>query len=263
MTFWLKEENPLVKTMQKGNSRLVFLLYICGKQPIKRTYYMTMLINALQKSALFKNIPIDQLDKILQPYQSMLSFQKNEIVALQGDRCSSLMMIAEGSVRCDMTDPTGKMVTIAILKTPDILAPAFIYATQNFFPINITALEPLTVLTINKNNFSRLLQENEKMLTNYLRMISDHTKFLTDKIRFLKFGTIKSKLALFFLEKMNSYGSATFVLSESQQALADLLGVTRPALARTMSEMMDEKLIVVQKKRITVLDPPSLKKLCY
>ncbi|MGC9151822.1 MAG: Crp/Fnr family transcriptional regulator [Microbacter sp.] len=223
---------------------------------------MAMLITSIQKSALFRGFSVEQLQEILQPYQSFTFYQKNDIVALQGDRCSSLMMIAEGSVRCDMTDPTGKMVTIAILKTPDILAPAFIFATQNFFPINITALEPLTILTINKERFSQLLQGNEKMLTNYLRMISDHTKFLTDKIRFLKFGTIKSKLALFFLEKMENNGSSSFLLTESQQALADLFGVTRPALARTIGEMMDENLIAVDKKKITVLNPNMLKQLC-
>lgn len=221
-----------------------------------------MLNNSIQKSALFRDIPFEQLTEILLPHQSFSYFQKNDIVALQGDRCSSLMMITEGSVRCDMTDPTGKMVTIAILKAPDILAPAFIYATHNFFPINITALESLTILTIPKERFSKLLQENEKMLNNYLRMISDHTKFLTDKIRFLKFGTIKSKLALFFLEEMNKNKSTHFLLTESQQALADLLGVTRPALARTIGEMMQEKLIHVEKKQITVLNPIILKQLC-
>ncbi len=221
-----------------------------------------MTTGSLPKNPLFKDIPAEQLEQILMPYQSFTFYEKGDIVALQGDRCSALMMIINGSVRCDMTDPTGKMVTIAILKAPDILAPAFIYASNNFFPINITALTPLTILTIGKESFSRLLQENVKMLDNYLRMISDHTQFLSDKIRFLKFGTIKSKLALFFLEKMRDTGSMQFIITESQQALADLFGVTRPALARTVSEMMDENLITVDKKQIFVLNPLGLKNLC-
>jgi CRP-like cAMP-binding protein len=214
------------------------------------------------KSPLFKDIPPEHLEQILHPYQSFTLYEKGDIIALQGDRCSAFMMITEGEVRCDMTDLAGKMVTIAILKAPDILAPAFIYATNNFFPINITALTPLSILTIGKESFSRLLQENVKMLDNYLRIISDHTQFLSDKIRFLKFGTIKSKLALFFLEKMRDTGSNQFFITESQQALADLFGVTRPALARTISEMVDENLIAVDKKQISVLNFLGLKHLC-
>ncbi len=221
-----------------------------------------MATDILSKSPLFKETPNEYLEQILRPFQSFTSYEKGDIVALQGDRCSALMMITNGSVRCDMTDPAGKMVTIAILKAPDILAPAFIYATNNFFPINITALTPLTILAIGKESFSRLLQENVKMLDNYLRMISDHTQFLSDKIRFLKFGTIKSKLALFFLEKMRNTGSGQFIITESQQALADLFGVTRPALARTISEMVDENLITIDKKQISVLNPSALKHLC-
>ena len=221
-----------------------------------------MTTGSLPKSPLFKDIPTEQLEYLLLPYQSLISYEKGDIVALQGDRCSALMMIIDGSVRCDMTDSAGKMVTIAILKAPDILAPAFIYATNNFFPINITARTPLSILTIGKESFSRLLQENVKMLDNYLRMISDHTQFLSDKIRFLKFGTIKSKLALFFLEKMRDTGSNHFIITESQQALADLFGVTRPALARTISEMVEDMMIAVDKKQISVLNPSGLKHLC-
>jgi len=221
-----------------------------------------MTTNSLPKSPLFKDIPIEQLEYILLPYQSFSSYNKGDIVALQGDRCSALMIITDGSVRCDMTDSAGKIVTIAILKAPDMLAPAFIYATNNLFPINITALTPLSILTIEKESFSRLLQENVKMLDNYLRMISDHTQFLSDKIRFLKFGTIKNKLALFFLEKMRDTGSDHFIISESQQALAELFGVTRPALARTISEMAEEKMIAVDKKQISILNSSGLKHLC-
>lgn len=221
-----------------------------------------MKTDILPQSPLFKDIPIEQLERLLSAQHTFSTYEKGAIVALQGDRCSALMMIAEGSVRCDMIDPTGKIVTIAILKAPDILAPAFIYASNNFFPINITALLPLTVLTIGKESFSKLLQENGKILDNYLRMISDHTQFLTDKIRFLKFGTIKSKLALFFLERIKSAGSTEFTILESQQALSDLFGVTRPALARTISEMIEEHLIAVEKKQISVLNPSALKRLC-
>jgi CRP-like cAMP-binding protein len=221
-----------------------------------------MTTDLLSRSPLFKEIPPMQLEQMLLPYQSLTSYDKGDIVALQGDRCPALMMIADGSVRCDMTDPAGRMVTIAILKAPDILAPAFIYATNNRFPINITALTTLTILTIGKESFSRLLQENLKILDNYLRMISDHTQFLTEKIRFLKFGTIKSKLALFFLEKMRISGGPRFIITESQQGLADLFGVTRPALARTISEMIEEGMITADKKQISVLNPSALKQQC-
>jgi Mn-dependent DtxR family transcriptional regulator len=50
-------------------------------------------------------------------------------------------------------------------------------------------------------------------------------------------------------------------LEETQQELADIFGVARPSLARTFKEMENEGLINIERKKITLLDEPKLKRL--
>ncbi len=230
--------------------------YFC---PSSNTETMKDIAAIVQESPLFNGLSKEDLTEILDGHYKELHYAKGDLVALQGDPCRSLMMILEGTVRSDMTDPAGKLVTIATLTAPDILAPAFIYAARNEFPVDITATADLTLLVIGRESFSKLLQQHIVVLNNFLRMISDQTQFLTQKIRFLQFGTMKKKLASYFVEKLASVPSIEFLMEESQQALADRFGVTRPALARAIGEMVSNGIIHVEKKKITVVNAVALK----
>lgn len=210
---------------------------------------------------LFKGMAKEEVMEVLEGAYKEVRYSKGEIVAIQGDACRAMMMIVEGTVRSDMTDPAGKLVTIATLSAPDILAPAFIYAARNEFPVDITATTDLTLMVIRRESFSKLLQQNITVLNNFLRMISDQTRFLTEKIRFLQFGTMKKKLATHFVEKLAMASGNTFSMDESQQSLADRFGVTRPALARAIGEMVNDGIIRIEKKKITVMHAMALKQM--
>lgn len=222
---------------------------------------MKEIVDIIAENPLFKGVLREETIHLLEGNYKEAVYEKGEVVALQGDACRAMMMILEGSVRSDMTDPAGKLVTIATLSAPDILAPAFIYAARNEFPVNITATTDLRLMVIGRESFSKLLQQNIVILNNFLRMISDQTQFLTQKIRFLQFGTMKKKLAAYFAEKSATSASSTFLMNESQQALADRFGVTRPALARAIGEMVSEGILLIDKKHVTVKNAPALRRL--
>jgi CRP-like cAMP-binding protein len=224
---------------------------------------MEVIIDIVAESPLFKGVNKEQLAEILAGNYKTARYAKGEPVALQGGICRSLMMITEGSVRSDMTDANGKTVTIATLSSPDILAPAFIYAARNEFPVNITAIADLSLIVIGRESFSRLMQQHVIVLNNFLRMISSQTQFLTQKIRFLQFGTMKSKLASYLLRKSTEEGRLSFIIDDSQQWLADTFGVTRPALARAIGEMVNDGLINVDRKKVTILNQAALKILAF
>lgn len=52
-----------------------------------------------------------------------------------------------------------------------------------------------------------------------------------------------------------------FLLDKNQTELAEYFGVARPSLARSISEMIDEGIISVNKKEYTILKLNSIKEL--
>jgi CRP-like cAMP-binding protein len=47
----------------------------------------------------------------------------------------------------------GKQLTIETLKAPQLLAPAFVFSSENRFPVNIEAIEKCEILVISQSAF--------------------------------------------------------------------------------------------------------------
>ena len=207
---------------------------------------------------LFKGIDPDELELLLANNVYSKSYDEGERIVWQGDRCQSLMIVAEGRVRGEMSDPAGRMVTIEDHEAPQAIATAFLYATDNRMPVNIEAISAVEMAFIPKEKFTAMLQQNALLLQNFLTAISNRSKFLSTKIRLLRFGTIQSKLAGYLWEVAAERKSMTFEIEHSQQELADRFGVTRPALARSIGEMVKEGIIASQRNHFTIIDRSRL-----
>ena len=89
---------------------------------------------------------------------------------------------------------------------------------------------------------------------------SNRTQFLTHRLQLLTIKTIKGKIAYFLLEQMQEYGNP-FMLERNQTELADFFNIPRPSLARSLSELVQENAIRIERKKITILDENKLKEL--
>ncbi|MFR3550144.1 MAG: Crp/Fnr family transcriptional regulator [Coprobacter sp.] len=74
----------------------------------------------------------------------------------------------------------------------------------------------------------------------------------------LRFGTIKSKLAGYLLEQMQHNNSSEFDIVHTQQELADIFGVTRPALSRALSQIIETRIINSKNKHFRINDKDKL-----
>ncbi len=180
-------------------------------------------------------------------------FASDQLLAHIGTDCDRLIIVVSGEVRGEMTDRSGKTIKIEDIKSPSPVASAFIFGQQNRFPVNIIANTQVEAVILYRDQLLTLFQSNKVILTNYLTLISNRAQFLTQKIKFLSFGTIRGKLAHYILGKLGT-DLHSFVMDKTQQELADLFGVQRPSLARTLGELQDENIIAIKQKTVTLLD---------
>src|SRR5690606_1988994 len=155
-------------------------------------------------------------------------------------------------VKGEMIDYSGKTIKIEDIEAPRPLASAFLFGKENRFPVTVSANSDVQLMAIPVPEFLKLLQRNTQILINYLNNISSRSQFLSQKLHFLSFKTIRGKIAHFLLQQAGE-NLHSFELKTTQQQLSELFGVTRPSLARVMSEMQREKLFVVDRKTVTLL----------
>lgn len=161
----------------------------------------------------------------------LASYGKGEFIALQNSVCRSLLLLCEGSVYVRMTSEEGREFTLDTLTAPDVLASAFIFATEHVYPVTIVADSPCRLWVVSRESVLALLERDPAVLRNYLNIVSDHSHFLSSKIQQFVLQTLSSRL-INYLEKNG--------VVQNLQQTADILGVARPSLSRTLAQLVRE-----------------------
>lgn len=216
-------------------------------------------LSLLTQTPLFRAVQSDELENILSELRISESvFKKGDILALQDEPCNRLIILLSGSVKGEMTDPSGKVVKVEDIYAPSPLAILFLFGQNNQFPVQITAREDVTALVIPKQSILRMLNMNEAILNNYLDISADFAWRLSQKLHFMSFRTIRQKLAMYLLNLSKLSNSNDVTLDRSKSALAEYFGVSRQSLERELTNMQADKLIINNKKEIQIIDKNKL-----
>ena len=207
------------------------------------------------------NLAIDDEEAFLDDLKCTTKvYQKNEVIIRQGDLCDALYMLTLGSVKTEMTTENGGVLGIEIIKAPRPLASAYLFSDSNHFPVDVTSLEEVEVIRIPKAEIMRMMMTNPDFMKNYLTHNANRTQFLTNRLQLLSIKTIKGKIAHFLMEHAKDINQP-FYIDKNQSELAAYFGVARPSLARSLSEMVQEGIIAINKKEYKILDMNKMKEL--
>lgn len=201
----------------------------------------------LTRMSLFEGCEAEALHQLLREAPNSLRiYKEGEYIARQGDACRSLFILMKGNVKTQMENAEGKQLTIDWIKAPDILAPAFIYASENRFPVNVEATELCEVLVMDRTRFEAFMHAQPAVMRNFIAIISDRSLFLSRKLNEFALQSLKSRL----LNYLQMHGGI-----HNQQEVAFILGVARPSLARALSELIAEGKITMTGKQVALNAP--------
>jgi len=191
------------------------------------------------------------------------TYTKGDTIARQNSKIKHLYILITGAVKTEMITENGGLLTIEVIKAPRPLASAFLFAQNNTFPVDVTAVDECLILMIPKEEIIKLFQKDAAFLQRYIMYNSNITQFLSNKLQVLTIKTIKGKLAHYLLEQLSichiiDPSINTFLMDKNQTELSKYFGVTRPSLARTLSTIQQEGAIIAQRNKITVLNKSLL-----
>lgn len=190
----------------------------------------------LTDSAIFKGCSDEDINRlILNVPNRLTSYKRGDIIAQQGAPCMSLLFLCQGKVSAQMSGIDGKEIVIERLKAPEILAFAFIYGTENYFPVSIIAASDCKIWSIDRSEFINVMHSSRRIMMNVLQNISDRTQFLSRKINEFALQSLSERI-ISYLKRHRSI--------ENQQEVAFILGVARPSLSRALSVLSDEGRII-------------------
>lgn len=213
----------------------------------------------VSKCSLFRRIPVPEVEDFLSTLHGRIrEYKKDEILRFQGDPYPDLLIVLMGQISAEIINLDGKRIIIETLPEGSALATAILFATENHLPVTLTAMEAVRVLEIPRELVIQLIQKSRQFLENYLAETGDKVVFLAEKIRLIKFKSISQKIAGYLLGLSQRQKSDNLRIPYSREQLADLFGVARPSLSRSLSEFHDAGLLSYRGKQVNILDKPAL-----
>lgn len=225
--------------------------------PLKSINKMDLSI--ISRVPLFHSIQGDRIEHIFSELNIELSyFKKGEILALQDEPCNRLIILLKGSVKGEMTDPSGKVVKVEDIFAPSPLAILFLFGADNRFPVQATAREDVTALVVPRQSLLKMLQKEETLLKNYLDISADFASRLSKKLHSMSFRTIRQKVSMYILDLAKKQESEVVELDRTKSSMAEYFGVSRQSLERELTNMQHEGLIISERKKIIIKEKNKL-----
>ncbi len=185
-------------------------------------------------------------------------YKRGDLIASQGDRISHLYMLTKGKVKTEIIPKSGLTVSVEEITAPYPLAAAFIFADNNRFPVEVTAMEDCEVILISKSSIEKQMAKCPGFLRGFMAFTANRVQFLSERLKIFSQKGIKAKIAYYILQQDKN---GTFELGRSIASLAEYFGVERPSLSRAISEMVRDGIIEYENGKGKILNYNDLKEL--
>jgi CRP/FNR family transcriptional regulator, dissimilatory nitrate respiration regulator len=217
-------------------------------------------IRTLSNSILFKGIANEEIEKLIlaaNPVEKR--YHADAVVAFTGDAYERLLLVIEGVLTTEIIDLRGKTLQLERFMKSQSIANGILFASDNTLPVQILAETDVRLLSFSKQSIITMCRDNHFFLENFLRDGGDRVKLLAAKVRFHKFNTIQQKIAIYFRDLSLSQGTNNISLPYSIEILSEVFGVARPALSRSLADLVAKGLLTRNGREYIITNPDGLK----
>lgn len=192
------------------------------------------------------------------------NFKKNRIIYSQSDEAEHLWCLLKGKVKIHKDGVGGRSQIIRLYRPVQYFGFRAYFAGEPHMS-SASAFEESTLGAIPMRIVEELINNNRKLAWFFIRELSHNLGGSDTRIVNLTQKHIRGRLAEALIVLRDNYGyeedSSTIKIYMSREDLANLSNMTTSNAIRTLSTFVQEKLIVVDGRRIKILNEPQLRKI--
>ena len=191
-------------------------------------------------------------------------YKKNETIYCEGETPTHLMCLLTGKVKIYKDGVGGRSQIIRVIKRHEYFACRAYFAEEDYVTA-AAAFEPCTICLIPMPTIISLIQENAELAMFFIRQLSIDLGISDERTVSLTQKHIRGRLAESLLFLKDTYGveedQCTLSIYLSREDLANLSNMTTSNAIRTLSNFAAEKLIIIDGRKIKLIEEDRLKKI--
>jgi CRP-like cAMP-binding protein len=170
--------------------------------------------------------------------RSIANYRKGQTIFSQGDDCTTVLYLQQGTVKLTIVSPAGKEAVIAILYPGDFFGEGCI-AGQPRRVARAVAVQPASVLAINKKEMLRVIHEEHEFCDRFISHMLKRNVRIEEDLADQLFNSSEKRLARALLLAAR-YGKEEqvekIVGKVSQETWAEMIGTTRSRVSYFMNK---------------------------
>jgi CRP-like cAMP-binding protein len=220
--------------------------------------------NVLSGCELFRGITTEDMASIFECLKPKVnSYEKNEWVAVAGEKFTGLGIVLSGEVVVSKENAAGSRVIMAVNSPGELFGEMAAFSGDGAWPVTVAARGACTVMFLPAGKIvgscDRVCVCHRRLITNMLEIVSSKALMLHRKLEYLAIRSMRGKISTFLLELHKRAGRDTFMMPMKRNELADFLNVSRPSLSREMCRMRDEGLIEFHRDSVKIKQVDTLR----
>lgn len=191
-------------------------------------------------------------------------FKKNQTIYAEGEDPECLWCLLKGKVKKSKEGIGGRVQILRLLRPVQYFGYRAFFADEKYVS-SASAFEPSTLGAIPLSIVSELIHRNINLAWFFIRDLSRNLGGSDTKIVNLTQKHIRGRLADALIVLIEHYGyeedGSTLRIYMAREDLANLSNMTTSNAIRTLTAFVNEKLIVVDGRRIRIINENQLRKI--
>ncbi|MCD1258725.1 Crp/Fnr family transcriptional regulator [Paenibacillus athensensis] len=224
---------------------------------------MKTIVQLLQNVPIFQVLPEEDLFAIA-PLFTEKKVKKNSILFLEGDPGEEFYLIKSGVVKIYRLDDA-KEIILALFREGDFFGEMSLIHEGLTRSATAETMEMCVLYSLKRSSFVQYMEKSPKLCLKLLESTMQRLRKANEQIYDLTFLGVRSRILKSIIRLSEQYGvpSKNGLLIDvklTHQQLANIVGTVRESVTKVLQELQDEGSIVIDKKKITLIDTDAIKK---
>ena len=203
----------------------------------------------------FSNIPVELFDKLAIEISSR-TISKGQVLFYSGDRRDRFFLLVEGYARIEQFDSSDQFSYMDYIKKGALLPFGGIFQDERYH-YTASAVTDLRCFVIPVNLYESCVQESKEQLLYITRKLSSIIEFQELRLRNVVTASAKERViqSLAILCKDYEELGDQILFPISMKEIAKLAATTRETVNQVLKNLVENKKIGYERKKLTFLDP--------
>lgn len=187
---------------------------------------------------------------------SIRNYIKKEIIFMEGDAAHNLYFIQSGTIKTYLTTESGKEFITGLYGAGSFIGQLSLLSDKSTYIEAAIVLDEAEICEISKEDFIKLLYDNNLVSNKFIKIISNNLIDLQEKLKNMAFATVRQKTAKALLD-LNENGilidKRSSGINISREDFAGLIGTATETAIRMLTQFKQEGLIIIDSRRKIIL----------